>query len=391
MKRSLTLLPFALFLIILPFPGTVAARLLLLAICFGIALWQWQQVPGARAPLPCKPALGAWIAVCLASLAYAFDPAYTLGELKNELGYTMMAFFAFFVVARDREAALFMLRVQILGLFFIGGWATVSWASHDFVWQEGGQHGGVGIFSTYLITLVPVLVWLIFEEEMRDWRSLAAFALTFAFFLAVISLQRIVWPVFAAQITILVILLARRNYLRRRRARLITLLACAVFLAGLLWGNHQRNPVAAERSIASTNLHDTRFLFWPGVVARIAAHPVNGAGFGRGVMSKAYPDLVPAYNTWLLHPHNVFLNYGIGMGIPGILALLALFACFGSVFWRAAAGPSALAGIVGLSLVAGVLLRNQFNDFFARDMSLMFWALTGLFARLALTSKRDAA
>ena len=97
MRAHLPLLPFALFLIILPFPGTVAARLLLLAICFGIALWQWWRHPGVRAPIPCKPVLGAWTVVCTASLLYAFDPGYSQGELKNELGYTMMAFFAFVI------------------------------------------------------------------------------------------------------------------------------------------------------------------------------------------------------------------------------------------------------------------------------------------------------
>jgi hypothetical protein len=40
--------------------------------------------------------------------------------------------------------------------------------------------------------------------------------------------------------------------------------------------------------------------------------------------------------------------------------------------------------MAGCALLAGVFLRNQFNDFFQRDMSLLFWALCGLFAGMLL-------
>ena len=73
------------------------------------------------------------------------------------------------------------------------------------------------------------------------------------------------------------------------------------------------------------------------------------------------------------------------MGVPGMLALGALFAGFGVLFWNAGSGPSSWVGVTGLVLLAGVVMRNQLNDFFIRDMSLLFWALIGLFARLAIT------
>lgn len=387
MKRA-PLLPFALFLVILPFPGTVAARLLLLAVCFGIALWQWRRAAAARAAIPCKAALAAWIAVCLASLAYAVDFRYSLGEIKNELGYTLLAFFAFFVVARDRPAVLVLLRALVLGLFLIGGAATLEWLRHDYAWQEGGRHGGIGIFATYLITLVPALVWLLLEEATPFWRRLAAGALVFAFFLAAITLQRIVWPVLAAQTVLMAALLARSGRLRLSRRQIaFAAVAVALVAAAGLVANQQRRFAGAEARTAALAA-DTRLAFWPGVVATIAEHPAVGAGFGRDSMRKAYPQLVPDYNPMLLHPHNVFLTYGIGMGVPGMLALFALFACWGLFFWRAATGAAALAGIAGLALLTGVVLRNQLNDFFVRDMGLMFWALTGLFARLAATAKQ---
>lgn len=394
MKRALTmlpLLPFALFLVILPFPGTVAARLLLLTLCGGVALWQWRQHPEARPAVPCGRTLAVWAALCLASLAYAVDPAYTLGELKNEIGYTLMAFFAFFAIAREPADARLILRALLLGLFLIGGWATLAWLRHGFIWVEGGGHGGIGIFATYLITLVPALAWLALTEDARSWRGMATVGLVFALFLAAITLQRAVWPVLAVQALLLAKFMSRTRRLRLNRGQWALAMAAVVLIATAgLTAQQARRFSGAEAQVSALSA-DTRLLFWPGVVARIASHPVVGAGFGREAMKRAYPELIPAYNTMLWHPHNVFLVYGIGMGLPGVLALLGLFVCWGRFFWRAARGVAPVAGAAGLALVAGVVLRNQFNDFFFRDMSLLFWALTGLLARLAMTAKGDAA
>src|SRR5258705_2159109 len=88
-----------LLLFVLPFPGTVALRLACLAVAFLVAIALWRKL--APPSLPCKPVLLAWMAVAFLSLAWAVDPAYSLGEIKNEILYTMMAFVAFFAVTRD--------------------------------------------------------------------------------------------------------------------------------------------------------------------------------------------------------------------------------------------------------------------------------------------------
>ena len=387
-RQVLSLAPFALFLIILPFPGTVAARLLFLFICFGSALWQWRRLPAARAPIPCKAALGAWMAVCLASLAYAFDAAYTLGELKNEVGYSMMAYFAFFVVAHDRGNALWLLRASGLGSLAIGSWALFALVGNDFHWNEGGGHGGIGVFATYVITVVPALAWLSCEDSSPLLRRIAAGLSVFAMFLAAVTMQRAVWPVLALQLVLALAMATRAGLIKaRRRLLLIAVgLVAAAALAGLVAIQQIRYGDARNEQVQLNT--DVRIAFWPRVIARIVEHPLTGTGFGRGVIHKAYPDLTPEATPALWHAHNVLLNYGLEMGFPGIVVLASLFAAFGILFWRASAGPSALAGIAGFVIVASVLARNQFNDFFMRDMSLMFWALAGLFARLTVAARQ---
>lgn len=384
-RQVLSLAPFALFLIILPFPGTVAARLLFLFICFGSALWQWWRLPAARARIPCKGALGAWMAVCLASLAYAFDAAYTLGELKNELGYSMMAYFAFFVVGHDRGNALWLLRASGLGTLVIGSWAILAFVGNDFLWNEGGGHGGVGVFATYVITVIPGLVWLSREDSSPLLRRTAAGLSLFALFLTALTMQRAVWPVLALQLVLALVMATRAGLIKLRRRLLLIAIGfvAAATLAGLVAIQQIRYGYTRDERVQLNT--DVRIALWPKVITTIVEHPLTGTGFGRGVIRKAYPHLTPAEAPALWHAHNVLLNYGLEMGVPGILVLAYLFAAFGILFWRASVGPSALAAITGLVIVGGVLSRNQFNDFFIRDMSLMFWALTGLFARLAVT------
>src|SRR4051812_1531861 len=89
-------LPFALLLFILPFPGTVALRLLCLSAAVIVAAINWRRLQPP--PLSCKSALLLWGGLALLSIGYAVEPAYSLAEIKNEVGYTMMAFVAFFAM-----------------------------------------------------------------------------------------------------------------------------------------------------------------------------------------------------------------------------------------------------------------------------------------------------
>src|SRR2546426_4541519 len=71
LMRAFTLLPFMVLLFILPFPGTVALRLLCLAGAFVVAIALWRRLAPPR--IPCKPALVFWALVALLSLAGAVD------------------------------------------------------------------------------------------------------------------------------------------------------------------------------------------------------------------------------------------------------------------------------------------------------------------------------
>lgn len=113
-----TLLPACLLIAILPVTHTVALRLLLLALTLGIALRAWLREP--HPPIPARAMLAVWSAIAVASLAWSVDREYSSGEVINEIGYAMAAYFSFFALGRTEHD----FRRLMIGLFVGVGLAS---------------------------------------------------------------------------------------------------------------------------------------------------------------------------------------------------------------------------------------------------------------------------
>ncbi|MBM3348001.1 MAG: O-antigen ligase family protein, partial [Betaproteobacteria bacterium] len=197
-----------------------------------------------------------------------------------------------------------------------------------------------------------------------------------------LSQQRILWVVFGVQFSVAIWLLGGAGKGGRGRALTAVAIGGTLMLAGgALYVSHKAK-FSQSRADLQVIENDYRLMHWKRVFARIQDHPLAGAGFGREAMKKAYPDLVPVGEpqSLLWHPHNVFLNYGIAMGWPGMLALAALFIALLHAYWRhwrAGEADRRVVAVAGILLIIGVVGRNLTNDFFVRDGALLFWALNG--------------
>ena len=389
MKRDLSIAPLALLLFVLPFPGTVALRLLCLAAAFVIAMALWRA--SAPPPVPCKLPLALWAIVAGASLLYALDPSYSLGEFKNELGYAMMAFVAFFALTRDDRDLKRLLLALAAGGAVLCLW-ILSMRFSTGTWNEGAAHGGRGTFATYSVTILPALMLLALGFKAR-WQSIAAATLMALVLLtAVFSQQRVIWPAIAAQAAIAFWMLGRGGVIRVSGGRSAAALAAIVLVTGAAFFATQDLRVDEQGPGAAAISGDSRVEQLGAIAARIIDTPLSGAGFGRQAMKRAHRDLIPSGNPLLWHAHNVLLNYGLAMGLPGIAVLLAVFGCLLREYWRLARQADhrlQRLAAAGVALVAGVLLRNQANDFFVRDMAILFWALNGAFLGLGLRLRRQ--
>ncbi len=374
MKPWARLLPLAVFLFILPFPGTVALRLLALALGLGVCAWSWHKEGFPQVPV--AAALLLWAGCALFSLLAAVDPAYSLGEIKNEIGYAMAAYLGFLTLTRTRADAGFFLAALILGSVTLAALASWEYAYSDAAyWNERGLAGGSGSYSTYLLALLPALLWAGGALRQQHRWSLVTGLIALQLVVAALAGQRAFWLVFGLQALLALYLLRARGFIAISTARLRALGVAAVILCALAAAG------ATLKRDTGGWMQDPRLTTWPAVAARIAGHPLAGKGFGREIMKKAYPDLLSQKYPAVWHAHNVFLNYGMAMGIPGMIAILWLFFALLRKFWALSRDDDrvvAMAGICGVLLVVGVVARNLSNDFFQRDLALLFWSIAGM-------------
>jgi len=374
MKPWVRLLPLAVFLFILPFPGTVVLRLLALAAGLIACAWTWHKEGFPE--VPAKTVLLLWGGCALLSLASAIDPAYSLSEIKDEIGYTMAAYLGFITLTRTRGDANFFVIALILGNLVLCLFALLEHFSSDSAyWNERGLAGGSGSYSTYLLALLPVLMWAGYVLPQRRRWALTSGLMLLQLFVALLVEQRAFWLAAALQGLFALYLLRARGFAAISAPRVRAIGAAAVILCALAI----IGATATRDAVSLTQ--DPRVTSWPAVAARILEHPLIGKGFGRQAMKKAYPDLVSREDPMFTHPHNLFLNYGIAMGVPGMLAILLVFFALLRKFWelsRADDRVIAMAGICGVLLVVGVVVRNFTNDLFQRDLALLFWSIVGM-------------
>jgi O-antigen ligase len=394
-------LPPAALLFILPFPGTVALRLLLLSIAFVTAILTWKR--RAAPPLPFKIVLALWAIIAAASVPGSFDPAYSLGEVKNEIGYTLMAFFAFYVLADSTAQVRRMGAGLAVGMVvMVAGSLTMQsgqslWVvrSTERIWNEASFIGGSGVYATYLMTAAPVLLAALLGTKRFVAGALAFVAILIAGYF---TGQKIFILVAALQLAVLLWLLNRGGLLRLNRKWIIASMVVGVVLLGSMMQQILVSRAMTNNPLRDNFIGDVRVRQWPKIAAHIMEHPLTGAGFGRNAMQKAAPELLTPDVPLFWHAHNVFLNYGLSMGLPGVLALLLVFGCLLRAFWKLARygnDVQRVIGAAGVAMVAGIVARNLTNDFFMRDMSLLFWSLSGMLLglgnRLARNEERTRA
>ena len=379
-------LPFMVFVAVLPFRGTATVRVACLAAACLIVAMSWRRL-APPAP-PCRWMIALWAGIALGSLLVAVDPAYSLREIKSEIGYALIAFVAFLAWTRSEKRLRLACLAVLLGFAALAGSVLLGTYLRHGEWPSDVYYGDVGVVSNYLVTVGPVLgltVVLLARRHATKW--LVVLGVPFLA-VALLCAERALWPALGVQ--------AALACVWRWRVRVVAVAPLRLTLAGLVVlglvgggvyvSEWYRTGGDAQSPMAMGN--DSRPRVWKKVGEEILAHPLTGAGFGRGVMSKAYPALLPADESKVFwHPHNLVFTYGIGAGVPGMVAVLALFASLARRFWQLAGRGerlARLAGLAGTAMVAGVLARNMTNDFFVRDGALLFWALAGMLFGYAL-------
>lgn len=371
------------------FAHTVALRLVLLAAGLGLvvtAIARDRQSLRLLPPLWIPLAL--WAGWSIASVAWSLEPARTVRELRNEIGYSVAVFWLCFVAAQARDSARAFLPV-------LGAAGVLLCANAVYIAAPGaeGWFGGPGNLSSALLILMPCATAVAWYGRHAAWpaawRAAPVILLVCSLAAAYSAQSRTFWVALAAQVACAALLLfaQRAKFASRRSAG--ALLAAALALGAAAMTLH----VQSEREAIGAQVieEDPRLALWKEVAERIDAKPWTGYGFGRGMLRVDLKTEFGKPQLW--HAHNLFLDTALQLGMPGVILLLVLLAAAFREGWRLARDPSPRAAACGMALLAvlvGMLVRNMTDVLLVRQNALLFWGALGALLALGAAARQDA-
>jgi len=389
LKQYRILIAPSIFLFILPFTHTVALRLSMLGIAFLTALYIWHKEEHPSLPLKFPLILTAFISI--ASLFWAVDPQYSFGEVKNEIGYTFLAFFTFFILTKsDKELRVFG------GALFIGAVIMVSLGLGAYLmdgrWDTDGRQGGTHDFSIHVVFMMPVLIFAYFYAK-RLYSRLAILALAALLIITgYFTLQRIMWPGIAVMLltigSLLIFASSWKKTIKATSIFVVFFVCIAMLPIGLMAKNNTSYTSVSE--IYNVIKSDARVNgIWGSSITGIEQAPLLGVGYGRRGFIKAYPELVVGLG-W--HAHNIILDKTVQTGIIGAIIFTFLMACIIRQFWLGSrvslSREMLLLSVCSIALVLAMLTVNMTNHSFVRQSSLLFWSLLGMSLGYSLRQKQ---
>jgi O-antigen ligase len=396
LKEGIFWVALAIYLFVLPIAGTIGIRYLAFVALVGVTL----AVLVETRRVPTLPFAGYWLAyflVALVSVFFAVTPDVSLSELRVEVIYCMVIF----MIGVTWGGRVLGLEPFGILLAVINGILTLSafgFASLDMSFPETlripnlARAGMDGNWLLVAVFLNSWLAWRLWTSGRKTWPLLLTALVMLDVWAMLASHNRQNLVALGAGITTAGILLLHMRFSWRRAAFFFGLLTV---VAALLVAQMQRRSIpgvtplleppsvatAVDRAgdvIGTTTASDVRWKLWKFSVQKILENPWTGGGIGRSVFDKLYPEFMPE-NRQLWHAHNMILNRGIQMGIPGMVVFLALWAALAVELFRYARSqsPSRYLAIAGLAAITAVFAKNMTDDFFVRNSALFFWLSAG--------------
>lgn len=186
------------------------------------------------------------------------------------------------------------------------------------------------VMAGSLVILLPIpLCWMFFSwSELKGLeRILSSLGTVFVLGVLLLTQSRGAWIALGAIIVVFSLLRWRRGWIA-----LILGAGVAIAVVYLLGIERIARGVAAFNTLSGES---GRLATWARATYMIQDFPFTGIGMGSflEVLDTFYPFYPPSPGK-IFHAHNLFLQVAVDLGIPGLIAWLAILLCTLSISWQ---------------------------------------------------------
>jgi len=355
---------------------------------------------GSLGPAPGRvlvAAFGGWALWSCASVLWSVDPAHTLSALRGDLAWSVLTLAICYVASATRPEGYRILAGALLGGLAFWTALAAGLALSPIGWDPRHAHWAPGVYTTWLATVVPLALALLWPAPAgfgNGSRAIAVAVLVFALAIATARFAdaRAVWIAFLASLAVGAACAIGAGARLRAMPVGIALLAIALFAVLLTDAAIEKAETVypAGTSVADTVAVDPRPAIWRGALARAAERPLTGHGYGLQILAERMREVTR--DPLITHPHNLFLGQLLQTGAVGLALFVLAIGALASHYWRLVRSGDAVLvrlGSLGLMTLAGFVARNLTDDFFLRANAKLLFAVQGVLLGAAALRRRS--
>lgn len=226
-------------------------------------------------------------------------------------------------------------------------------------------------FSTYIILALPVILYRL-RMAVGSIKYLYLVIVSLVLVSLGLSFTKGAWIVGFIELVIWGLFIDRK----------ILLILLAAIVIGVIGLSLSPTNRFFKKSVMEQyrDSDSVRITLWKFGIIHLKDSPVFGIGYGRKNFAAVYPEFFKK-DMQHFHTHNTFINIGLELGIPGLIALLWLFRVILKSLWKDwkdKLNENRILSFAVFVSVVGFLIRIQLDHLLVDEMALMLWLLVGI-------------